>query len=374
MSASAATSFRLSSLTQNHRALLYLALASLIAFSLTQFIPGRTNSPGTDEGIAAAAMMERAISVVRKDYVSRGGRFDDAVDPNHTGFIGEEYTGLTSTLGNLEAKRTTTNPQMAALLVRLLLEAGVKTGDTIAVGCSGSFPALTVATLSAAKAMGVYPVVIISMGASSFGANRPDQTILDIFQTVRRGTELNFEAAAVSLGGADDVGSDFEPEVRDTLIGKVRSSGIPLLNEPDLSKNLAQRLRIYFGPSSEGRIAAFVNIGGSSADMGTSPLILNLEPGVVTQMKIPADESTHGVVFAMAKRHIPVVHLLHIKGLVLKYDLPWDPIPLPSVAESRSVRSHTVASGSDWAISGAYFISVALILIYHRKAFFRKYS
>jgi poly-gamma-glutamate system protein len=374
MIASAPTSHRRSALPPNHRALVYLALASLAAVGLTQFIPVRTSSPGPVEEITAAATMERAITIIRNDHVSRGGRFDDALDPNHTGFIGEEYTGLTSTLGNLEAKRTTTNPQMAALLVRLLEEAGVKTGDTVAVGCSGSFPALAVATLSAAKAMGVHPIMIISIGASSFGANRPDRTILDIITIVKQGAELNFEPAAVSLGGADDVGSDFEPDVRDTLIGKIRSSGILFLHEPDLSKNLAQRLRIYFGPSSERRIAAFVNIGGSTADMGTSPLILHLEPGVVTQTKIPPDESTHGVVFAMAKRHIPVVHLLHIKGLVLKYNLPWDPIPLPSVVESRGVRSHTVASGSDWAISGAYFISVALILLYHRKAFFRKYS
>jgi poly-gamma-glutamate system protein len=368
------TPSRISLLSPKNHALLWLMGVSLVAFALTQFVLPQGDSDGTDAATTAAWMMESAISVVQKDYVSRGGIFDDTIDPNHTGLIGEEYTGITSTLGNLEAKRTTTNPMMAALVVRLLLEAGVKSGDTIAVGCSGSFPALAIATISAAKGLGVHPVMIMSLGASSFGATRIDQTILDIYKLVRSRSDLDFDAAAVSLGGADDVGSDFEPEVRASLTAKIRASGIPFLSECDLSKNVDRRLRIYFGPSSERRIAAFVNIGGSQADMGTSPLILNLEPGVVTQMKIPADESTHGVVFAMAKRHIPVVHLLHIKGLVLKYNLPWDPIPLPSVPGSMSVQSHTVASRTDWAISGAYFISVALILIYHRKVFFRKYS
>jgi poly-gamma-glutamate system protein len=362
------------SLAPRNRALMLLTLVSLAAFTFAKLTPGAGVTNAAGEGVDAAAMMERAISVVSENFVSQGGRFDDAIDPNHTALIGEEYTDLTSTLGSLEAKRTTTNPNTAALVVQLLKEAGVTAGDTIAVGCSGSFPALAVATLSAAKTLGVYPVVILSIGASSFGATRIDQTLLDIYEVVRQRTDLKFPAAAVSLGGADDIGSDFEQEVRDKLIGKIRMSGIPFLHEPDLSKNVEQRMRIYLGASFGRKIAAFVNIGGSYADMGTNPSILNLEPGVNTQMTIPSGEKTHGVVFAMAKRHIPVIHLLHIKGLALRYGLPWDPIPLPSISGSGSVQAHTAASRSDWAISGAYFFSIILIIVYHRKAFFRKYS
>ncbi|MCX6134509.1 MAG: poly-gamma-glutamate system protein [Ignavibacteriales bacterium] len=374
MTESPGTRPRSFSLAPNHRALLLLTLVSLAAFALAKLFSTERVLGGAGAGGTAAATMERAISVVREEFVSCGGRFDDAIDPNHTSLIGEEYTGLTSTLGSLEAKRTTTNPNTAALLVQLLREAGVSAGDTIAVGCSGSFPALAVATLSAAKAMGVYPVVILSIGASSFGATRVDQTLLDIYELVRRRTDLNFPAAAVSLGGANDSGSDFEPEIRNKLIEKIQMSGIPFLNEPDLSKNVDERMRIYFGPSSKRRIAAFVNIGGSYADMGTNPLILNLEPGVNTHMTVPSDERTHGVVFAMSKHHIPVVHLLHIKGLALAYGLPWDPIPLPPVSGGGIFLVHSVASRSEWILAVAYFISVTLIVAYYRKAFFRKYS
>jgi poly-gamma-glutamate system protein len=374
MTESLGTQFHLPLLAPKNRALILLTLVSLAAFTVAKLLPAEGVSMSAGAGTNAAAMMERATAAIREDFLSRGGRFDDAIDPNHTALIGEEYTDLTSTIGSLEAKRTTTNPNTAALLVQLLKEAGVTTGDTIAVGCSGSFPALAVATLSAAKTMGVYPVVILSIGASSFGATRTNQTLLDMYEVVRHRTDLKFPAAAVSLGGGGDVGSEFEPEVRNRLIEKIRMSGIPFLNEPDLSKNVDQRMRIYLGSTSRKRIAAFVNIGGSYADMGTNPSILKLEPGVNKQMTIPSEEKTHGVVFAMAKRHIPVIHLLHIKGLALRYGLAWDPTPLPSISGSGSMQARAAASRSDWAISGAFFFSITLIFVYYRKAFFRKYS
>ena len=372
MTESSGAHFPISSLAPKHRALLLLMLVSLAAFTVAKLLPAQGGSTITGAGADAAAMMARAMTVIREDFVSHGGHFDDAIDPNHTALVGEEYTELTSTLGSLEAKRTTTNPNAAALVVQLLKEAGVTAGDTIAVGCSGSFPALAVATLSASKTLGIYPIVILSIGASSFGATRVDQTLLDIYEVVRHRTDLKFPAVAASLGGADDIGADFEAGVKEKLIEKIRNSGIPFLYESNLGKNVSQRMQLYCGASSKRRIAAFVNIGGSYADLGTSPLILKLEPGVNKEMTIPAQEETQGVVFAMAKRHIPVIHLLHIKGLALKYGLPWDPIPLPPISSVRSQRDSATPLAT--AVTGAYFVSVILIVVYYRKAFFRKYS
>jgi poly-gamma-glutamate system protein len=373
MSESRQSNLRILSIAPKNRALLLLGFVSLAAYTTLRVLSPGGPPHGTDAGRNAAATMERAISAVRDDYVSRGGHFDNALDPNHTGLIGEEYTGITSTVGSLDAKRTTTNPNAAAMIVQLLREAGVVSGDTIAVGCSGSFPALAIATFAAATALGVHPVVIFSLGASSFGATRPDETLLDIFEVLQRERGLDFTVAAVSLGGARDVGTDFEPEVRERLIKKIQNSGIPFLKEPDLQKNVARRMQIYLGTSTKRKIIAFVNIGGSYADLGTNPLILKLEPGVNREMSIPEQQATHGVVFAMAKQHIPVIHLLHIKGLALRYGLPWDPIPLPIIS-SRNLSSDSGARRIAWAVTGAYFVSIILIVIYYRKVFFRKYS
>lgn len=291
------------------------------------FIPKRP-LPYTDQMLSAARLMEKAITIVGSEYEKSGIKIDETIDPNHTGLVGPEISELTTTLGHLEAKRTTTNPNMAGLLVHLLHQAGVAAGDTIAVGSSASFPALMIATLAAAQAMEVYPVVILSLGASSYGGTNVDFNLLSIYQLLLHAGVFTIQPAAISLGGENDIGQDFKPDINERLLQQIRRSGIPFIYEPDLQKNVAARMKIYQGHSSAGRISAFVNIGGNYADLGTSELVLAVKPGLNRNISLPA-QSQRGVLFEMAAQDIPCIHLLFVKGLVLKYGLPWDPIPLP---------------------------------------------
>jgi poly-gamma-glutamate system protein len=356
------------------QALVLCALVSLGALAVIMSLGPVPRSQDLAPKITASRSMDLAIKALRESYLSRGLRFDDTIDPNHTALIGVEYSEMVTTLGSADAKRSTTNPRVAGLVVQLLIEAGVKRGDTIAVGCSGSFPALAVATLAAAEALGVHPVIILSLGSSSFGANKTDWTLLDILESLKNRGFVGAPVAGVSLGGADDVGNDFDPETRKILSEKMKSSGIPIIAEPDLRRNVARRMEIYFGSTAATRIAAFVNIGGSQADLGTDPLILRLEPGVNRQIRLPEKEERYGVVFAMAKRHIPVVHLLHIKGLLLKYGLPWDPTPLPSVTAEDVPQPRPALTASLVAATSLYFFLIVVIFISYRKKFFRTSS
>jgi poly-gamma-glutamate system protein len=351
--------------------LVLVAAISLAAFALVRFL-SKDERPEPDQvSRIASVQMERAMRALREEFVSRGHQFDQTLDPNHTGLIGVEYSEMVTTLGSVEAKRSTTNPNFAGAIVRMLDEAGVVRGDTIAVGCSGSFPSLAVATLCAARALGVHPEVIVSLGSSSYGANRTNWTLIDILEVLHKNGFIDLRPAAVSLGGADDVGNEFEPDTRNSLRDKIRSSGLSFLHEPDLQRNVAKRMAIYSGPNGARTLAAFVNIGGNYADLGTDPIVLKLEPGVNRQIAMPVKEERSGVVFAMAKRHIPVIHLLHIKGLVLKYGLPWDPTPLPSADGAEVSHSHSAPGAMVIAVTVFYFSSVILIFIVHRKKFFR---
>ncbi|MDZ7332452.1 MAG: poly-gamma-glutamate system protein [candidate division KSB1 bacterium] len=306
----------------------------------------------------AAILMQEAISAIQAHCDSVGIPIDIANDPNRTGIIGSEISPIATTLGNLEAKRTSTNPAFARVIVHLLQQAGVNPGDSIAIGCSASFPALMIATLAAAKALSVYPITILSLGSSSYGATNPDFNLLHIFQVLYQKKIFPIAPRAISLGGDRDVGDDFDPAIRSNLIEQIEQSGIELLYEPNLEKNVARRMNIYLGPGGSHRIAAFVNIGGNYANIGTSELVLQLKPGLNRPKVLPAKEE-RGVLFEMASKGIPIIHLLHIKGLAFNYGLPWDPVPLPDLTRrplgeiiDRQMNFVSIAAIDLMAISG----------------------
>ena len=369
------------------RPIVLAAVVSLVAWiGLESFSPRPTVS-WSEEMHEAAGRMGEAIAVVAGFHRTAGIRIDEALDPNRTGLIGPEYTELFTTLGHLEAKRTTTNPDLAALMGHLLGRAGVAPGDTIAVGASASFPALLIAALTASEALGVHPVVIVSLGSSSYGATRPNLDLLRIYRLLLAAGVISTPPAAISLGGEGDMGADFEPAFREVLLERIRRSGVPLVQEPELRENVARRMAIYFGagevvapgdsapdsqvdapgdsaPDSEGagarRIAAFVNIGGNEANMGTSPMILGVAPGLNESLRQPTS-AQRGVLYEMSAQGVPVIHLLHVRGLALAHSLPWDPIPLPEPGTTPLSSDEDSRGVPFWIIMGGYVVALLFI-------------
>ena len=317
------------------------AVISLAAFWMIDFGSHGSFSGDADVTLRAARLMGQAVQAIEAEHERRGISFESSSDPNRTGLIGPQDSPLVTTMGELEAKRTTTNPNMAGLIASLLRQAGVKAGDSVAIGSSGSFPALLVASLAAAKAMDVQPVVILSLGASSYGATDPRFDLLDIFNLLRRERICTEAPAGVSLGGDRDVGHDFDAATRDRLANQIRASGLLFLHESDLRRNVAERMRLYHN-AAKGKIAAFINSGGGYANLGTSRLVLDIKPGLNNRFHQPPD-AERGVIFEMAASNIPVIHLLFIKGLALQAGLPWDPIPLPQPAASPAATSRRSA-------------------------------
>ena len=304
-------------------------LVSLVVYVLVRaFAPPRP-LPYSDTTLEAARTMARAVALIGRHCEQVGIAIDETTDPNHTCLVGPAHSDLETTLGNLEAKRTTTNPNFAGLVVHLLRQAGVSAGDTVAVGCSASFPGLVVATLAATRTMNVRPVVILSLGASSYGGTRMDFNLLDIYELLLRERIFTSAPAAVSLGGDQDIAAELEGSVRERLIKHIQETGIAFIYEPDLRQNVSRRMRIYEQGAGAAGISAFINIGGSHVNLGTSERVLDLKPGLNTKMDIPA-EPERGVLFEMAARGIPCIHLLFVKGLAIQYGLPWDPMPLPA--------------------------------------------
>jgi poly-gamma-glutamate system protein len=83
-------------------------------------------------------------------------------------------------------------------------------------------------------------------------------------------------------------------------------------------------MEIYRENVPGGRISAFINSGGGEANIGLSNLVLKVKPGLNRELSLPP-EKERGVLFEMAHRGVPIIHLLFIKGLVQKYKFPFDP-------------------------------------------------
>ena len=351
-----------------HHIIILAGLVSLLFYIGSKvLLKNKVFVPHSHIKTEAAEIMQKAVSAIREHREKSAIKIDEITDPNNTGLIGSEFSEITTTLGHLQAKRTTTNPNFAALVVQLLDEAGVSSGDTIAIGCSASFPALVIASLSAAKAMNIFPVIIVSLGASSYGANNPDFNLLNIYQLLIRKNIFYVQPAAISLGGENDVGEGFETGMKQQLIEQIKASKIPLIYESDLCSSIKKRMDIYSGNPANHRISAFINCGGSQANMGTNGLVLKIKPGLNKDIvEIPA-EGERGVIYEMAALGVPVIHLLYIKGLILKYGLPWDPIPLPKPGTSELFNRQPNNNFIFWFISILYFIVLIFLIAFGMK-------
>lgn len=343
---------------------LFLGLAvatCIVGLALAEGSQVSLRHPRYTEQVEAARLMRACLEAVRRERLSLGIPIDPQLDPNRTGLIGEEFTEMTTSVGNLDAKRTSTNPAFAALMVRYFHAAGLKAGDVVAVGASGSFPGLILATLAAARVLDLKPVVIYSVGASMYGANIPRFTFIEMLSCLNREGLIPFGIAAVSPGGDGDVGKgvlfeggeeggdgeetgDGEGAPRDgeggpgpggPLLVIARRSGLPLIYEATLADSIRARLRIYEEHSGGRPIACFVNVGGAAPNFGTTMASLEFPNGLVTRAHISSADRERGLVFEFAARGIPVIHLLSVRDLAMKNGIPVDPVPFPPIGEGR---------------------------------------
>jgi poly-gamma-glutamate system protein len=280
----------------------------------------------------ATQLMARSLEAIRGQRARLGLPIDQAIDPSRTGIIGDEFTPLTTSLGEADAKRTSANPAFARVVAFHLQAAGVGRGDVVAVGASGSFPGFILATLCAARALDLEPVIIYSVGSSMYGANLPGFTFADMLARLREDGILPYRVAAVSPGGDQDGGSGvLFDEDGETLVAEARRTLLPMVEGDTLAARIQWRLRAYETAARGRPIRAFVNIGGASASFGDTASSLEVPNGLVSKWPAMPVSPTRGLIFEFAARGVPVIHLLHVRGLAKGNGVPYDPVPLPSV-------------------------------------------
>ena len=93
---------------------------SLLAWGVLRIVAPGAAIPWTPPMVEAATAMNAVSGRVTRHCRDRGILIEVGVDPNGTCLVGPDYTELLTSLGQLEAKRTTTTPDMSGLLVHLL--------------------------------------------------------------------------------------------------------------------------------------------------------------------------------------------------------------------------------------------------------------
>ena len=342
--------------------LVSLFLVSVVFFVLAKVFPIKEADKLKSDMLQASELMSDAVEILKRCRTEKDLSPNLPGDINLTGLLGLEFSEITTSVGQLEAKRTSFNPNFAGLVVMLLQRAGVKSGDTIAVGASGSFPALTLAVCAASEVMEIKALIIGSLGASQWGANLPDFHWLKMYECLFENGIYSSRPIAVSLGGDRDIGENMQQEGRSGLLEDIEKSQLEFIYESDLPANVALRLSLYEQAASGAEIRAFINIGGSFANIGTDSKILNLRPGLTKVRKFPVSER-QGVLFAMANRGIPIIHLLYLQGLVKKYGLPWDPVPLPRSGEGQMYRLLREGTLTFFLFSLLFLLIITMMII-----------
>ncbi|MGD1846060.1 MAG: poly-gamma-glutamate system protein [Salibacteraceae bacterium] len=283
----------------------------------------------------AARLMQESLDYLKTTHFKNEVAVDNINDPNDSRIIGERYSSITSGRGSLPVKLSTVNPNFAAMMVDLFKKANLKAGDHIAVGATGSFPALNIAVATAAEVMQLKVTTIASVTSSSWGANHPDYTYLDIHKSLQKGGFLSQEMLAASIGANQDIGRTISPEGRAQAATAIHRNGLEFINGQSLVENIDRRMDLFAQSAAHKGlpIDLYVNVGGGVASLGSTANSEGLTAGLLEDVKLDEFIDKRGVMFEMASRGVALLNLRNLTPLMREYGLPLDPVPLPLPGE-----------------------------------------
>ncbi len=286
--------------------------------------------PAYRDMMTAARLMQKAQRAIYKHKLALN-LVDETLDTNRTGMIGVEMSDLTSTPGSLRAKRSSTNPDFAAYIVRSLYDHELSPGDTILVAMTGSFPALNIALLCALEALDYPAVIMSSQAASSYGANQEECTWIDMEHLLNEEGIISRRSDVVTLGASGDLGGGLPESGKEWLRYRAERLGYEVLEAANSRKQAALRKKV--SGTSE-RFSLLINIGGNQVVLGREGRELPggwIDPDSVNLDSVGSGSS---LIFDFLREGIPVINLLHVEGIAASIGLPVDPVPLPEPGRS----------------------------------------
>lgn len=327
-----------------------LAVVGLVA---VEVFPTEEQQPHFAEKMLAGRKAQDAFAVIADASERKGLRVEPKFDPAGSRLIGDPLSPITSGSGSLVSKQTTVNPNFAAVVVEWLKDLRIKSGDVVAVGLSGSFPAINVAVYSAIHELGIEPIIITSTAASQYGANDPNFTWLDMEAALRRNQVFPYKSVAASLGGVGDDAIGLTKRGRTMLERAIERNKIPVLaeieakdvpppNDDDADQGglnltlvdqdrVRERIRVYHEVAGDRPIKAYVNVGGGTVSVGTKVGKRKFVPGVNSRPPKGIEDMPPSVLGAFLELGIPGIHLTQMIELAERYGLEIAPRVTPEV-------------------------------------------
>ncbi len=320
--------------TVSRAALLLVAGMALAGLTAVEKFQIRTQQSYYQEKLAAAQLASEAMDFLKAQRLQNGPPIDPVSDPTESGLIGLAMTPVTSDPGVLSSKQTSVNPNFAAVIVEMLKQALVRKGDTVAVGSSGSFPALNVCVYSALQTLELKPVIISSAAASQWGANLPDFLWLDMERLLHESHKFEFRSVAASVGGVEDRALGMSEDGRQLLKAGIERNGLEMINPKTFAESITRRMAIYHQQAKASPIKAYINVGGGTISVGTRVGKRMFDPGLNLHAP-PSAKMIESVMNSFANEGVPVIHLVQIEHLAAHYGLPVQPTTMPPVGEGK---------------------------------------
>lgn len=261
-------------------------------------------------------------SALWQEQVQSGIPLSISDDKLKTGFIGVEWSNLTTTLGSLEAKRTSADPLWAEQFLHWFDKQGLQAGDPVVIYSSSSFPAMLFSAVVAAESSGLRVLLAVSLGSSTWGANREDFPLPSMWKTLTEGGYVKTRPAFYTPGGAAEAGSNLEPEIMQMFSRISEEEGIPLIIPRTLDEMVNYKVErmIEFKPK------LFISIGGSNANLGDSADAAEIPNGLLLPNGSGSYPIGDGTISHALTSGIPTLNILNIRQLAAESGIPWNPV------------------------------------------------
>ena len=318
---------------QRTRILFALAFVSLCLVYMVSNSKTYINNFNIDKKYLAVDIMVESINIIKKN------KSISPSDIYKTGLIGDANSDITTIQYKdsliLQSKIATTNPNFSAFIIDLLEESNLEKGDSVAVSMTGSFPGANIAVLSACKALGLNPVIISSLGSSSWGANTINYSWLEIEKKLNDNDILNYQSIGCSIGGENDLGDNLSDDGIELIEEIIAESDVLFINESNLDKNISKKINLF---DEIMNYSAFINIGGNASSLGPGKGKGYIKGGIINP--ILKDDSSEiyfdnenselfykdfkkSISYHFLDKNIPVINIKNINSLLKDYGVEY---------------------------------------------------